>query len=285
MKYEKTQPGNPHRLTVNQHVLPVRCIERFAGSDGCVDVCVANRPNLLRLAPQNGLFRTKRTWDEKAERHFMKRIEDKFQELADKIVNGEVQIVEGSEATTVNLYFALWYHRSRYPRPDDPFVRNMNVTPNDLTKDQREKLEKNGVGYYGPEGMPARFIAGAQLQILTGRMAHHIRDLTWGVVHPLEGEFVMPDIPSHKLLPIDPTTCLAASHPSGHIPRENLREVNAALIAMSCRYYFARDMRAACHGLIWDAVKRAGEKTMAELSALNSLEVTERRVVGRWLAD
>jgi len=54
---------------------------------------------------------------------------------------------------------------------------------------------------------------------------------------------------------------------------------------MSCRYYFARDMRAACHGLIWDAVKRAGEKTMAELSALNSLEVTERRVVGRWLAD
>ena len=38
MKFEKTQPRNPYKLTVEQHVIPVRTIKRFAGPDGMVEV-------------------------------------------------------------------------------------------------------------------------------------------------------------------------------------------------------------------------------------------------------
>ena len=38
MKYEKTEKGNPHNLTINQHCFPSRSIERFSNNDGCVEV-------------------------------------------------------------------------------------------------------------------------------------------------------------------------------------------------------------------------------------------------------
>jgi len=35
-RHEKTRPKNPNRLTVKQHVFPVRSIEPFVGQSGCV---------------------------------------------------------------------------------------------------------------------------------------------------------------------------------------------------------------------------------------------------------
>jgi len=258
MKYEKTQRGNPHDLTVEQHVFPARSIGRFVGADGCVDAQLASKSAPIRIRPQNGLFRTRRTWDQKAERLFMKGIEDKFQELADKILDDQIAVVEGVDAQTVNLFYALWYHRSRLPHPDEPFVTMNRITPSDLTKDQQEILESKGVAYYGPEGMPARFLTGIRLQILTGRYAHQIRHLTWGIIRPLGGEFLVPDIPSHNIMPIDPKTCLVSGHPSGQVTVANLREINAALIATSSRYVFACNIRSACSGVSWDAIQKAG---------------------------
>jgi hypothetical protein len=268
VKYEKTQPGNPHKLTVDQHVMPVGTIRRFAGADGRVEVQLAGNPNLIRLNPRNGMFRTRRTWHEKAERLFMKQIEDAFQQLADRVLAGEVAQLGEEDSQTVNSFYALWYHRSRYPHAKEPFVKPRGVTPSQLTKNQQEILEKKGAFYVVPDGMPSRFLAGMHLQLLVGHYAHQIAPLKWGVIRPLEGEFVMPDIPYHSLMPIDPRTCLVASHPSGHITVDNLKGINANLIAMSSRYFIAHNMRAACNGLTWDAVKRAGEASVAALEAL-----------------
>jgi hypothetical protein len=263
MKYEKTQRGNPHRLTIKQHVMPARSIRRFANAKGCVDVQVAGNRQFLRLKPNAGLFWTRRTWDERAERIF-KKIEDEFQALADKIVLGHIHEIEERDAQTVNRFYALWYQRSRWQHPENPFIQMRGVTGSPLTKDQQEILEKKGIYYVRRGGtMPARFIAGTQLQLLTGRYAHQIGKLRWGIVRPLEGEFVMPDVPSHTLMPVAPQICLAASHPSGMITVENLRQINAALVAMSRRYFFARDLRVACAGLTWADIKRAGEASMA----------------------
>ena len=56
MKYEKTQKGNPHALTVRQHTVPVRSIERFSSTDGRVHVRYLRNGKELRLRPEDQFF-------------------------------------------------------------------------------------------------------------------------------------------------------------------------------------------------------------------------------------
>jgi hypothetical protein len=68
MKFEKTQPGNPHKLTKEQHVNPVRTIKRFAGPDGMVEVSMGTDQRVQRPPPYAGIFWTRWAWDQRAER-------------------------------------------------------------------------------------------------------------------------------------------------------------------------------------------------------------------------
>ena len=78
MKYEKTQKGNPHRLTVQQHCFPRRSIARFADSNGVVHVHIVRAGRTAFLTPEDSIFCARRTWDERAESGFMKKIEDVY---------------------------------------------------------------------------------------------------------------------------------------------------------------------------------------------------------------
>ena len=78
----------------------------------------------------------------------------------------------------------------------------------------------------------------------------------WAVIHALEGEFVMPDVPAHDLMPIAPTV-LAANHPSGMITRSDLISVNTAFLAYTRRYFFGRDLRIALVGVTAAAIQKA----------------------------
>jgi hypothetical protein len=80
---DKPQKGNPHRLTVNQHVYPAWSIERFADTTGKVEVWLRRSDKTFRASPDNPLFCARRTWDQRAESGYMKAIEDEFQILAD----------------------------------------------------------------------------------------------------------------------------------------------------------------------------------------------------------
>lgn len=58
-KGDNTQKKNPHGLTKNQHVLPKRSIERFAGVDGLVSVFFKEgkrRSEVDRIHPKRELF-------------------------------------------------------------------------------------------------------------------------------------------------------------------------------------------------------------------------------------
>ena len=106
MEYEKTQKGNLHQLTIKQHCFPMRSIERFACSGGLVDV--QRGVKNFRLKPDHLLFCARRAWDQRVESGFMKGIEDVYQELAEKIVNGVVYKLSKSDQEKFTDMYALW---------------------------------------------------------------------------------------------------------------------------------------------------------------------------------
>ena len=144
-KFEKTQPRNPHQLTIKQHVIPVRTIQRFGSADGRVEVNIGASHRIERLRPDAGIFWTRRAWDQRAERGIMKEIEDRFQPLADRVVSGELHEIPEEAHHDVNQFFLLWFHRSRIQPAEEIETQLNGVTGNNLTKDEQEVLESNHV--------------------------------------------------------------------------------------------------------------------------------------------
>jgi hypothetical protein len=55
MKYEKTQKGNPHQLTIHQHTFPTKSIARFTDKSGYVKVKLIAQSKIISLNPINQL--------------------------------------------------------------------------------------------------------------------------------------------------------------------------------------------------------------------------------------
>jgi hypothetical protein len=91
--------------------------------------------------------------------------------------------------------------------------------------------------------MPARQLNGVQLQMRIGDYARQLAaDVTrWGVISAQSGEFIVPDVPSHAIIPLSPRLALVGSSPDGVIVEQNLAQINRAASALSQEYFFARD--------------------------------------------
>ena len=241
---EPTQGGNPHRLVVRQHVFPKASITRFVGSDGRVDFVNGRRKTAHRTKPGDQLFCARRAWDQRAETGYMKSIEDRFQELARAVVQDGGHVFDTPENASVSEFYALWHYRSRQRELPDEFLKMHAVTGNQLSKDQHEILEKKGVMAAREDGtIAARHINGAQMQMLIARYAsNELGAAEWGVVVSQDGEFCVPDVPEHGIIPITPSVCLVKDSASGMVIRSNVAEINRAFISMSRDYFFARDV-------------------------------------------
>jgi hypothetical protein len=240
---EKTQPKNPNGLTIKQHVFPVRCIEPFAGQRRKVAVFDMLRGKLRHAKPDDHIFCAMRAWDQPTETH-MKHIEDRFQAIVRPILHGKINSITASQKRDIDSMFALWYVRTRYRRLDAQEVQLGGVEGNELTLAEEENLEKNGYLFARAGGkMPARQLNGVQLR---KRMADYARDLAaidgWGVIHAQRGEFIVPDIPVHTIIPLSPRLALVAPAPDGTILEANVAEINTAVRAGCREYYFARDL-------------------------------------------
>lgn len=243
-KPEKTRPKNPNRLTIRQHIFPVRSMQQFVDRSGRVSVFDLLRSKCRLAQPKDDLFCAHRAWDQRAEAGYMKQIEDRFQEIVQPIISGRVNTLAPAQKPAIDAMFALWYMRSRYRRLDAQEIQLLGIPGNELSKTQEENIESNGYLFTRMGGkVPARQLNGVQLQM---RVWHYARDLAalsgWGVIHVQSGEFIVPDVPSHTLIPLTPTLALVASVPDGFILEQNLAEVNSALRASSREYYFSRDL-------------------------------------------
>lgn len=266
MKYEKPQAGNPHKLTIRQHIIPVRSIERFKNIDGTVEIQIAGRPIIEKAKPNSWIFYTRRTWDQRAEHGYMKKIEDGFQEVADKVLSGHIEHIGEEHAQTVNRFYALWHQRSRVEPTDEIDTQISGITGQDLTQDEQEILEKKHILFVRSGGkVPTRHITGIQLQAKINNFARQIEGYRWGVIQTMKGQFVMPDVPSHNMMPIAPTVMLAAQHPNGTILKPNLIDINAAFLAYSRKYFFARDIQTALAGVTKNHILKAVKERDAQI--------------------
>ncbi len=90
---------------------------------------------------------------------------------------------------------------------------------------------------------PARQLNGVLLQIRTDQYAFHLStDVPrWAVIVARAGEFIVPDMPWHGIIPLTPRMALVRSSPDGTITEQNLAQINSAVRETSQDYFFARD--------------------------------------------
>ena len=244
MRHESPQPGNPHQLTIDQHVLPRRSIARFAES-GMVEVTKLPFGSVRRLHPKHETFCATRVWDQKAETVGSHRIEENFQLVADAVIRG-LRSFGGEQNAAISEMFFLW--RGRFEAMEESredLVLN-GITGEELSKDSQEFLERSGVTYLLPGGrLPRRFFNGIRLRRKIDRDLNAAGPIQWGVIEATAGEFIVPDTTAHYLLmPISPTIFLGGGSANVQLAFEGVAETNSLLRSLAVGYYFARQLNA-----------------------------------------
>jgi hypothetical protein len=242
MKTEKTQKGNPNRFTIYQHVLPQASIKRFEAYDGRVSVRLRGDKKPLRLLPSDAMFCAKRAWDQRAETGYMKEIEDRFQEIADRILEGQ-DLLSIDESAEVTNFYSLWCLRfqHRYERTPDHVVNG--IVGELLSKTQEENLEANQVTFIrADQRMPGRFVAGLRIQMGIHQMATGLRGKKWGVARACKCEFIAPDtFGKFAVVPLSPQACLTLDKESRELSRPEVEQVNTLATTSFRKYLIARD--------------------------------------------
>jgi hypothetical protein len=246
MRYEKPQKENPNQLTIKQHCFPAKSIARFADVGGCVEVKLIKQNKKLKLKPEDQLFCAKRTWDQRAESGFMKKIEDRFQEIVESILKGIVTTISLEEQSAITDMFAIWnvrWHRNQSPIADQK-LDGIIDTAIHYTKDNQEKLEKNDITAITPDFLiPGRALSGVNIQRNLFIAQQQMVDAHWGILHASKGEFVVPDNCSNaRILPLTPEFCLFSQSLDETIDEKELKEINKILIGGSKNYYFGRNI-------------------------------------------
>jgi hypothetical protein len=239
---EKTRPRNPNRLTVNQHVFPSKNIGRFTNQDGYVSVHDLRRGEVISARPDNAIFCARRAWDERAETGYMKQIEDEFQKVIGPIVDGEAKILVPEHKPAIDRFYALWHTRSQYRELESQEIQLNGIAGDELTKAREENLEKNCYSFARKGGkMPARQLNGLLIQMRMDHLDLAAGVTRWGVISAQSGEFIVPDVPIHGIIPLTPRLALVHSAPDGIIVERNVAEINRAMRATSQDYFFAHD--------------------------------------------
>jgi hypothetical protein len=143
------------------------------------------------------MFCAMRAWDLRAERGFMKAIEDEFQELAEKIVAGSVTTIDPTDKGKVDRFFGLWKWRALFRDADPQEIQFNAVAGERLSQDQEEILEKAGTLFLREGGKaPAHRMHGLQLQFAIDHECSALSGIRWGVVRAVGGQFLVPDFPT-----------------------------------------------------------------------------------------
>jgi hypothetical protein len=174
----------------------------------------------------------------------MKKIEDKFQSLASKVVDGVISEIGDAEKGVVDLFYALWLMRVRHKTlPSQEIQANGATGGGGLTGDQEETVEITGGSFMRSGGkFVARQVNGIQLQLFTYRYADALQHETrWGIMRAQSGEFVVPNAPARFMIPLTPRLCLISGVASGTILQSNVAAINRIVRATS-REYFSREI-------------------------------------------
>lgn len=249
-KYEKTQKGNPHKLTVNQHIIPKASIKRFSREDGSVDIYITKDKNKIRFKPENSFFCAMRVWNQNAESGYMKDIEDQYQKLIVNLVKRPSRDITTNENRVISEMFALWNCRWNIDRQPLPQIKYKNVkalafNPN---KEERERLEKVGISPIYEENneftIAKRDILAPIIRLNIIRVVEELEGSNWKLVESAHGQFIFPDNAKNiDYMPVTPKFCLIHCAAYNQIYYKDLTALNNNSISNSVKYFFANDLK------------------------------------------
>lgn len=202
----------------------------------------------LTLQPNNKLFCANWAWDQRSEIGYMKGIEDSFQSLISKIADQVNFTLNEEDNRAVLSFLALWELRhSHYANPIGD-VELIGIHPGDpLTIDEEEILEKKGYIVCSSKNsttmVGSRFMTGTNIQVSIDQKWVAHKDMKWGIVRSVDGEFIVPDtFSSLAIVPVYPNILLLGNSRNIFIARDEVAKVNNLAIGNSTNYYFARNL-------------------------------------------
>lgn len=236
-RHEPTQPRNPHRLTIGQHIHSRACVARFADTSG--RVAVVRRGNMASsfpASPDNSIFCAKRVWDQRVEHGLFCKIEAAFQEEVESIL--QLGTVRNHRAVTA--YVSIWQIRAQLAERPPKDVVLHGIPSERLTKDQEEILERKHGAFTRGGSLAGRFAASVDATRGHDIIMSSVGDARWGVLRATEGAgFVCPGSPSGELyIPVTPTLALITRYRDRALTRANVDDVNLSLLAKKPRLIF-----------------------------------------------
>lgn len=249
-KYEKTQKGNPHKITINQHIIPKASIKRFSGDGGTVDIYLTENKKNKRFKPENPFFCAMRVWNQNAESGYMKDIEDSYQRLIVTLIENPLREITTDENKKISEMFALWNCRWQIETQSLPHIelKNAKEIAFNPSKEDREKLETMGVSsIYEEDGIftiSKRDIISPIIRSNIFSVVKELEGTNWKLVISDYGQFIFPDnARGVDYMPVTPNLCLIHGYEHKQISHDNLTTLNDNSISSSVKYFFANDLK------------------------------------------
>jgi hypothetical protein len=257
LDFEAIQNGNPHKLTKKQHFVPNESIKRFSNDNKCVQVKNLRSKNqkIISVTPNDDIFWVPRLWDQRAESGYMKKIEDTFQELVDKIIQDQIRFFDDTHNKIICDMYTLWEKRAFFI---EEFLKNPvlyhqlnGIQGDNLTKNEQEILESKYCGYINENAeISNRSLAGLQIQMSID-FSRYV-NIRWGILKSTCKEFIMPSNPimpkneneinATIIFPISPSYCLVPTVVYQIASDEDVEELNRLIIQNSKWFYFGKNL-------------------------------------------
>lgn len=242
MAYEKTQKSNPYQLTVNQHIIPKKSIARFTSS-GLVELQDLKRGIIRNAAPNDDVFMCKRVWDNSSETGFMKKVEDEYQDIVEKLITSQT-VSEEAKNAAVSQFFSLWIAKSlTFNAKEHEFFSKSTIKGDNYTIDMKEKIEAMGMAYIEDDGtMPNRFIYGNRILLKYLSLKEIHSEIRWGWVCSINTEFIFPDcFFNFAVIPATPNFAFIGNSSNGTISNIDASIINCAARGNAKNFIFSRD--------------------------------------------
>ena len=234
---ERTQKGNPHKLTREQHVIPIATLKRFIHPDSLVEVHLRDQ-RIVKRSVNNELFCVDRLWDQRAESGYMKEIEDHFQTLVTELENGRSGPLSPVEHQGIARFWSLLHWRNHFIEFPEDAPDLKGIKGEDLNINQREILESKWTAFVNADDkLPARTFVGMRIQMLIDIDTIRSRDKHWGVLRSPEAQLVLSDRPGRLMsITASPKILLAANNPDGELTRAETAYANRISVMRSRNY-------------------------------------------------
>jgi len=239
--FEKTRKGNPLELVIDQHFHTAHAIAKFYHNDGKVVVLEKDSGETFKRHKRAKIFCAKRNWDERAERGYMTTIESNFHSQIDNLVSFQER-----DHKAISEYFALWRLRHKFHLGRIPNAPLAGIQGENLSKEQQEVLEKNGVGFVNEHAeIPARQLTGTQIQIgVMGLMKTTFSEMKWGLLKAKKGQFLCADgYQELCLIPVSPKFVLAGNLGDKTLDYNEVALVNKQSVESATQFYFAKSLQ------------------------------------------